>query len=219
MDDKEFELDHRRLDKDAVNNADAPETTFTVMQPNQTGGMELYDWIQCFIAAIVIGIVLFVFVGRIIGIDGSSMLNTLRNDDKVVLSNLFFTPHYGDIVVVKIPNEVKPLVKRVIAVGGDTIDIDFITGDVTINGQLIDESYIREPTLTREDFDGPITIPEGYIFVMGDNRNHSTDSRSSYVGIIDTRQVLGKVLLVVIPGPDDDGGRSWSRFGSVYTTG
>jgi signal peptidase I len=179
--------------------------------------MGLFDWLQCIVSAILCGILVFVFVGRIIGVEGSSMLNTLRDRDRIIMSNLLYTPRYGDIVVLKTDAyEDTPLVKRVIAVAGETLDIDFTTGDIMIDGKVIQEDYIRELTMSPEDFVGPITIPQGFVFVMGDNRNASTDSRSSLVGLVDTRQILGKVLFVLIPGPNDDGTRSWSRVGSVY---
>lgn len=179
--------------------------------------MELYDWLQCIVSAILCGILIFVFVGRIIGVDGTSMLQTLQDQDKVIMSNLFFTPSYGDIVVIK--TEAfgdTPIVKRVIATAGQQIDIDFSTGKVTVDGKELQEPYINDLTRRRENFQGPVTVPEGKIFVMGDNRNASTDSRSSYVGMVDTRQILGKVLLVLIPGKNQDGTRTWSRIGSVY---
>jgi signal peptidase I len=179
--------------------------------------MELYDWLQCVVSAILCGILIFVFVGRVIGVDGNSMLGTLRDKDKVIMTNLFYTPKYGDIVVIKTETFGEtPLVKRVIATGGQTIDINFETGEVSIDGRVIVEDYIRELTTEKLDFNGPVTVPKGFIFVMGDNRNASTDSRDELVGLVDTRQILGKVLFVLIPGPDEDGSRSWNRIGSVY---
>ncbi len=164
--------------------------------------LELYDWLQCIVSAILCGILIFVFIGRVIGVDGSSMRNTLSHRDTVIMSNLFYTPKYGDIVVFKDDgfDPGKPLVKRVIATEGQTIDIDFNTGDVLINGRVIVEDYIREPTAERIDFADPVTVPKGCVFVMGDNRNESTDSRSNLIGMVDTRQILGKVLVVLIPG-------------------
>ena len=180
--------------------------------------MEIYDWLQCVVSAIICGIFIFVFIGRTIGVDGRSMMDTLHDNDRVIMTNLFYTPKKGDIVVFQAPAKSfggTPLVKRVIAVGGQTVDIDFKTGEVFVDGVVQDEPYIYEPTRNRIDFQGEITVPEGHIFVMGDNRNNSTDSRSNSVGLIDTRQILGKVMFVLIPGTDDDGGRDWSRFGLV----
>jgi len=199
--------------------------------------MELYDWMQCIVSAIICGIFIFVFIGRTIGVEGDSMRQTLHYYDRVIMSNLFYTPKNGDIVVFQSPSSSFggiPLVKRVIAVAGQTLDIDFETGDVMVyehdtsgamvriaglnytHDMVIDEKYINELTQRRIDFSGSITVPEGYVFVMGDNRNHSSDSRDNRVGLVDTRYILGKVLFLLIPGGADNDPRNWSRFGMVY---
>jgi signal peptidase I len=178
--------------------------------------MELYDWLQCLVTAVICAILIFVFIGRMTDIIGSSMLKTLQDKDNVVISNMFYTPKYGDIVIIKTDAFEDSLVKRVIATAGQTIDIDFTTGAVSIDGKVIQENYINTPTNAPEDFAGPLTVPPGYVFVMGDNRNESLDSRSKAVWLVDTRQILGKVLFVLIPGRNEDGTRSWGRFGSVY---
>ena len=178
--------------------------------------MELYDWIQCVVTAIICGVLVFVFIGRTIGVDGISMMQTLRDTDRVIMSNLFYTPDNGDIVVFRSPTERfhgVPLVKRVIATEGQTIDIAFDTGEVFVNGELCDEPFIYSMTTGQYDFKGPLTIPSGHVFVMGDNRSHSTDSRSHDVGLVDTRYILGKVLFILIPGANDLGERDWTRFG------
>ena len=101
------------------------------------------------------------------------------------------------------------------------MDIDFAEGIVYVDGEALEEDYIREPTYTAEGTEFPLTVPEGSIFVMGDNRNHSEDSRFSDVGCVKKEAVLGKVLLVVFPGRQTNefgavtGGRSWHRFGAV----
>jgi len=179
--------------------------------------MEIYDWIQCVMAALLFVILLFVFIGRVIGVQGTSMVGTLYNGDKVVMSNLFYTPKYKDIIVLKTDYFADiPLVKRVIATEGQTVDIDFEAGEVYVDGQLLVEDYLDVKTTLMEDFHEPITIPDGFVFVMGDNRNASTDSRSDKVGLIDTREILGKVYWVIFPGADDAGNRNWKRIGSVY---
>ena len=180
--------------------------------------LELYDWLQCIVSAVLCGILLFVFVGRVIGVDGSSMFDTLHDTDRVFMTDLFFKPEYGDIVVFHSDayGDI-PLVKRVIAVAGQTIDINFDTSEVIVDGVVLQEDYIYEEILTsRQDFFGPVTVPDGFLFVMGDNRNGSRDSRSDAVGLVDTRDILGKVLLITIPGKTEHEPRDWSRFGSVY---
>ena len=189
---------------------------------------DTYDWIQCLISALIICVLLFVFVIRVVDVRGTSMWPTLQNGDKMLVSDLFYKPKQGDIVVFK-KDEYDPdkaLVKRVIAVGGQTVDIDFDAGVVYVDGQALDEPYTFEPTyLSYAEYgkalDYPVTVPEGELFVMGDNRNHSEDSRFSDVGCVKKEAVLGKVLLVVFPGRQTNefgavtGGRSWHRFGAV----
>ena len=177
--------------------------------------IELYDWVQCIVVALIVGILVFMHGFRIVNVDGLSMYPTLQHADKIITSDLFYSPKAGDIVVVQTDTYGSdPLVKRIIAVGGQTVDIDFELGIVYVDGVALDEPYINSPTLEREDFSGPITVPEGYLFLMGDNRNRSTDSRSNMVGLVDERCIIGKVYFILFPG-SDDGVRDWSRIGSV----
>ena len=191
---------------------------------SETARMEIFDWLQCIVWAIVAGVFIFVFFGRTIGVEGSSMLDTLHHTDRVIISNLFYTPENGDIIILKTTKDNRngvPLVKRVIATAGQVIDINFDNGEVSVAKdansvpEVLYEPYIKEPTYARIDFRGPMEIPEGYVFVMGDNRNHSSDSRSSNVGLVDTRMILGRVLFLFFPGLETDGSRDWSRIGVV----
>ena len=171
-----------------------------------------YEWIQSLVSALVVCVVFFLFGVRVIDVKGSSMLPTLVNKDKMIVSKLFFKPKAGDVVVLKKdeydPN--KALVKRIIATEGQAINIDFDNGKVYIavkpekedEKQVfyeIEEDYINEPTMRKLDFIGPKTVPEGCVFVMGDNRNASTDSRKTEIGMVDTRLLLGKVHAVLFP--------------------
>ena len=107
---------------------------------------------------------------------------------------------YGDVVVVdRSQRGEPPIIKRVIGRAGDEIDIDFETGQVRRNGRALDEPYLYEPTLTRRDVEFPVTVPEGSVFVMGDNRNHSADSRTREIGMIDLRRVMGKAVYRFLP--------------------
>ena len=178
--------------------------------------MELYDWVQCFVSALVVGILIFIFLFRVITVDGNSMNPTLFNGDKIIISKLFYTPKYGDIIVLRAENfSSDPLVKRVIATEGQTISIDFSQGVVYIDGEPLDEEYTAAPTFSQEDFREPLTVPEGCVFVMGDNRNASTDSRTSSIGMIDSREIFGKVYLIIFPGKDASDSRDWHRLGGV----
>jgi signal peptidase I len=180
---------------------------------------EIYDWIQTLVSTLLAVIIAFIFLGRQITVIGDSMYETLHDDDKVLMTNIFYTPEYGDIVIIKAQSFGEtPLVKRIIATEGQEIDIDFVSHTVTVDGAALSEPYIYELTSENGDFKGPLTVPEGCVFVMGDNRNHSTDSRFERVGFVDKRNILGKVHFITVPGKNDYGIRDWSRVGSAYKT-
>lgn len=162
---------------------------------------EVFDWIESGLMAIVTVILLFAFAGRLVGVVGESMLPTLKDGDRLVSAHVFYKPKQGDIVVVTKPNlRNEPLIKRVIASGGQELDIDFESNSVFVDGVKLDESYILEPmTMDNCDFDLPLTVPEGYVFIMGDNRNNSWDSRVEDVGLVDERHILGKIVYRVMP--------------------
>ena len=162
--------------------------------------MFFYEWIDSVMGAIIIIFILFTFLFRAVGVDGKSMQPTLQNGDWLAISGINFEPRRGDIVVVTQPNDVhEPLIKRIIALGGETIDINFVTHEIKINGETIDEPYIAQPTQRSFDVEFPLAIPEGFVFVMGDNRNNSKDSRASGVGLIDQRYILGKTRFRIFP--------------------
>ncbi len=171
------------------------------LSKDQQMRLDLYDWIQSLMVALVICITIFIFAIRVVDVSGSSMWPTLLDGDKMLVSNLFFTPQRGDIVVFKTDNydPEKALVKRVIATEGQEVSIDFERGVVYIDGSPIEEDYIAELTKTKLDFIGPQTVPEGCLFVMGDNRNASTDSRKKEIGMVDTRMILGRAYYVIFP--------------------
>lgn len=166
----------------------------------KSGWNAVYSWIDSLVFAIILILLVFMFAFRVVGVDGDSMNPTLQSGDWLAVKSVNTTIQRGDIVVVTQPNERnEPLIKRVIAVGGDTLDINFSRGEVIVNGVVQNEPYIAHPTYKSGDFNGPIQIPEGYVFVMGDNRNESWDSRFDAIGLIDERYVLGVAELRIYP--------------------
>lgn len=168
---------------------------------NATFSEELYDWVETFVAALVAVVLIFTFVCRIVAVDGKSMNNTLEHHDTLVISGIT-EAKAGDIVVFQQleDNFQKPLIKRIIATEGQTVDIDFDTWTVTVDGEALDEPYVNyiDGTSMRSGLiQFPYTVGEGQVFVMGDNRNNSSDSRS--FGAIDARNIMGKVLFRVTP--------------------
>ena len=159
------------------------------------------EFISVIATSIVAIMLIFTFAFRIVGVSGPSMMNTLINGDWLLVSAFVTEPERGDIVIITQPNSFnEPIVKRVIAVGGDTIDIDFDKATVSINGKVINEPYLGSPTTNDEHaWQYPLTLKEGQVFVMGDNRQHSSDSRSPDIGLIDENYILGQVLLRFSP--------------------
>ncbi len=177
---------------------------------------DIFEWLDVAVVSVIFVIVLLTLILRVVNINGESMENTLFSNEKIIISNIFYQPEYGDIVVISrnmenSSDEVakQPLIKRIIATQGQTVDIDFEKGIVYVDGKALVEDYIKTPTNLKYDLQFPITVPEGHVFVMGDNRNGSIDSRSSTIGnngMIDQRYILGKAIYRVWP---------FSRAGSL----
>ena len=179
----------------------------------------LYCWAQALVTAVVGVILLFTFGVRLISVNGPSMQDTLYTGDQLLILNAMFCDFKaGDVVVINDYNAElsDTLVKRIIAVGGQTVDVDFVSGVVYVDGQALDEPYAKEPTLTSEGVAFPLTLAEDEVFVMGDNRNHSTDSRDTRLGPVKTGYLQGKALLLLTPGatPDTEK-RDWGRIGPL----
>lgn len=168
--------------------------------------INIYDIASVLVVAVVTIMVLFSFVFRIVFVDGDSMLDTLHDGDMLVVSAYDSEPEYGQVVIVTQENDFgNPIVKRIIATENQTVDINFFTGDVYVDGVLLDEPYIRNATINPEDMTGPVTVPEGHVFVMGDNRQGSTDSRSDAIGLIREEYILGVVKYKVMNQNDITG--------------
>lgn len=178
--------------------ADLPADEET-KKASKTGAF-VYEWVDSLVLALLVLTMTFSFFFRPVGVDGTSMVPTLDHGDWLVLKAVTTQVKHGDIVVVTQPNVFeKPLVKRVIGMGGDVVDIDFEAHTVSVNGEILNEPYINEPTAEQKDVTFPLTVPEGKLFLMGDNRNASTDSRDSQIGFVDERYVLGVASFRLFP--------------------
>ena len=186
-----------------------------VSSPKQSKiAAELLDYIELFVVAISVVILLFSFVFRICSVEGESMEDTLFHGESLVVSNLFYTPEQGDVIVFHQTGKLnEPVVKRVIATAGETVHIQYTAGgmkvtvtDVNGNETVLDEEYIKYVDIPLYFSSATYHVGEGELFVMGDNRNHSKDSRHPDIGMVDERRVLGKVLFRLSP---------ISKFGSI----
>ncbi len=171
----------------------------------------VFDWLEVLVHAIIVVVICFSFIFRIATIDGPSMMDTLNNGERVIITELFYKPKVGDVVVISrnkensiytMTSENTPIIKRIIALEGQTVDIDFNTGVVYVDGMALEEEYTRTPTNLKYDIDFPVTVAEGCVFVLGDNRNNSLDSRDSRIGeygMVDTRYILGHAIFRILP--------------------
>lgn len=173
-------------------------------EEKQTIVARLYDWLEIFAVSVAVVFIIFAFVARVAIVDGNSMNDTLKDGDKLLVSELFYTPKQGDIIVCQAeyfgPEE--PLVKRIVATEGQTIRIDTENWQVFVNDIELEEDYVKH--IIGRDMHGwsygeEYTVPKGHVFVMGDNRNNSADSRDSRVGPIDERYIIGKVIFRFSP--------------------
>lgn len=182
---------------------------------------DLFDSFETFCHALVLMMIIFAFVLRFVTVDGGSMNNTLTDGDKLIISDLFYTPETGDIVVLDAEgmlNE-KYIIKRVVATGGQKVEINYAEWKVTVDGVVLQEDYVlktagkmnhgyfgnRQEISFDKDGNVSFTVPDGMLFVMGDNRNNSSDSRT--VGFFEEERLLGRVLMRVSPMSGDLPGR------------
>ena len=163
-----------------------------------------YDVVEVLVASLACIVLLFTFLFRVVGVEGDSMMDTLYGGDRLILCPALSSPDRGDIVVINRYTK-EPLIKRVIGVAGDTVEIDEEQHRVRINGVLLDEPYIHVPTYPEGMAGKTVEIPDGKVFVLGDNRVASLDSRS--IGLIDEGDILGKAVFRILP---------FDRIGSIY---
>ncbi len=165
------------------------------VQKKEKNAESVYDMASIVVSAVLTVGIIFTFFFKISTVSGESMENTLHNADRLIISSVVKDIEYGDVVVTSQPNFLnKVLIKRVIAVGGQTVWFDEKTKKVIVDGKPLDEPYIKEEMEYTNAMNKLVTVPEGKVFVMGDNRNNSSDSRDEFIGVIDERYIVGKVV-------------------------
>lgn len=170
------------------------------MVKTSKAGLEFFEWYDSLVFCATLIIIIFLFFFRTVTVDGSSMIPTLTHQDRLVIRSIGYSPHRKDIIVIDgYSNYGVPLVKRIVALAGDNVDIRFETGEVFINGEVLDEPYIFAKTKDRFDVTFPLTVESGKVFVLGDNRPGSLDSRNSIVGQVDVRDILGVAFFRMLP--------------------
>ena len=175
--------------------------------------LDLHDLIYVLAAFMLVYMLLF----RVVVVVGPSMKNTLLDGDRLVLlsNTLYNNPEYGDVIVASKDSfgDGECIIKRVIATEGQTVDIDFLRGVVIVDGVELQEDYVRTATTLDEGMTFPTVVPEGCVFVLGDNRNNSMDSRHPQIGFVDKREILGKAIFLLMPG--SDGGHVEPDYGRI----
>ena len=156
-----------------------------------------YDVVEVLVASLACIVLLFTFLFRVVGVEGDSMMDTLYGGDRLILCPALSSPDRGDIVVINRYTD-EPLVKRVIGVAGDTLEIDEELHRVRLNGELLDEPYVQYPT-PAYDMTGEVAVPEGYVFVMGDHRNDSHDSRAADIWLVPVDDIVGWAAFLIWP--------------------
>lgn len=176
------------------------------------GVKTLYEWLEEIVIALTLVILVFTFLFRVVTVTGESMLPNFVEGQKLIVTSLGHSVEQGTVVVItNVLNE--PIIKRVIATEGQTVDIDYETGVVYVDGEAVDETQFglengitTRPYSTLEAMVFPQTVPEGCVFVLGDNRGVSKDSRYTEVGMVDTRHILGEAVFTLYP---------FDRFGVI----
>ncbi len=196
------------------------EITAQVQDQQPTSEKTLLAYLHDLVYLLAGIMLLLLLLFRVVVVSGTSMTNTLLNGDYLLLlNNVFYGEvEHGDIIVASKDSfkNGEPIIKRVIAKEGQKVDIDFVTGIVYVDDIPLEEDYTRTPTTMQEGIQFPLVVDEGCLFVMGDNRNGSKDSRSPEIGLIDTREVLGKAVFLIFPGTETGSReRDFARIGVV----
>lgn len=197
---------------DEFKNNDNIEETLSkdevIASPKSSMKKELLDWIISIVVALAVALFIRQFIFTLVRVDGPSMLPTLHHNDTLYVNRFMYTPEVGDIIIFRPPNSPDtPYVKRVIATEGQEVIVDAREHKVYVDGVELVEDYISEDLVSAGTMKYPYVVPEDHVFVLGDNRNNSRDSRDASVGAVPRDNIIGKVVFRLLPVSD---------FGSVY---
>lgn len=217
-----FESNYQRQDplldmknsEDAISGEEVASGEKKQLSSEKSTLLYLHDLVYLMAVLLILFLVLF----RVVVVSGESMCKTLVDGDYLLLlGNVFYTePKQGDIIVASKDSfkNGEPIIKRVIATAGQQVDIDFSAGIVYVDDVPLDEPYVNTPTTLEEGMHFPLTVEDGCVFVMGDNRNKSKDSRNPEIGLVDRREILGKAIFLFLPGTNDgQEARNFERVG------
>jgi len=168
----------------------------------------IFEWLEAIVSAFIVVVLFFTLIFRVVAVDGQSMYPTLDDGNRLIIHDAFYKPKCGDIIVIaNATSRHVPIIKRVIGVGGDTVEIDYTDGTVIVNGEPLVENYIRDPIAPIPGHEFIVEVPANHVFVLGDNRNQSDDSRAPNVGMIGEELIMGKAIFRFFPLPE---------FGRLY---
>ena len=208
--------EHSTLEPKEDDKLSQPETEQAETKKKTNWKKELLSWVLTIGIPVAIVLFLNAFVGKLVVVNGTSMYPTLYDKDLLIVRTIAYNPKQGDIVICKTSEDSalggKNVVKRVIAVGGQTVEINYEDNTVTVDGEILDEPYLNtsygDVMISGYYQDAVYEVPEGYVFVMGDNRNNSTDSRSTALGMVSVDDVIGGSVLDIpighLIGDNDD---------------
>ena len=200
-------MKHGKFESGWSGNPHARQESSNEQELNNSKTQGVLSYLHDFVFLLAGILLVFLLLFRVVVVSGPSMKNTLLHGDYIILLNnvLYGEPKQGDIIVASKDSfkNGEPIIKRVIATEGQKVDIDFATGIVYVDDKALDESYTLTPTNLYQGVEFPLVVDEGCVFVMGDNRNVSKDSRNPEIGQIDCREILGKAIFLLFPGADE----------------
>ncbi len=220
LDEEKQELDSEQcVEEESTEEVPAVTEETPVKTKSKNGAKKtVLTYLHDLVYLLAVVLVLFLVFFRVVVVSGPSMNNTLKDGDYLLLLNGVFFNNYkqGEIVVASKDSyrDGEPIVKRIIATEGQTVDIDFENGIVYVDGVALEEPYISTPTCLEEGVKFPLVVEIGHVFVMGDNRMNSKDSRSEEIGLIDCREIIGKAVFLIFPG-SDSGEMEFDRIGVI----